>query len=312
MYSSGGYIYGGGGIGGYSSSGPAHIGPGGGCSPGYVEVPVRRPAAPSMMCSWIKTYGAILALLAAASLSLGIANVVLTREAYCNPWNEDSSVWCSNSKEPYIWTWVASGIWASVPVFFAGLFAMCVSSNPLGWSRWFALFIFLSAIVFAPGMVVLSSIETWRGSASDYNFYKLNNGVNEGNIIPDGDNPYQAKFALPLVIAILGGLEFLMAAYVTLSFCWCSDSLGIDFPTEVAAPVAPATRPPVVYYSPRPQISSQVEVYRPSPPAPRYNPVGVGVGYGAFPSRANFGGYFSANAGGGVYGGGSSNPYRWY
>lgn len=282
MYGAGGYIYGGGG--------------------GYVDLPVRRPVSTT---HWLKIYGAILALLAAASLSLGIANVVLTKEAYCNPWEEGGSVWCSSTKEPYIWTWVASGIWASLPIFLAGLFAMCVSANPFAWTRWFALFIFLSAIVFAPGMIVLSSIETWRGSASEYHFYKLDNGVKEGNIMPDGDNPYQAKFALPLTIAILGGLEFLLTAWVALSFCCCVENLDINMP-DVLAP--PAPRPPVAYYSPRPQVTSQVDVYR---PAPRYNPVGVGVGYGNFPSRANFGGYFSANAG--LYGGGGgSNAYRWY
>lgn len=268
--------------------------------------------------SSLKCYGAILALLAAASLSLGIANVVMTKEAYCNPFTKDGPSWCSSTKEPYIWTWVASGIWGSFPIFLAGLFAMCASSNPMGWSRWFALFIVLSAVVFAPGMIVLSSIEVWRGSASEYNFYNLNDGVKQGNIQPsDGDNnPYVAKFALPLTIAILGGIEFLLAAWITLQLCCCGESLGLYLgdvsPVVVTEPVGRE-----VYYSPRPQITNQVEVYR---PATRYNPVGNGVMYGNFPSRANFGGFLGANAGlgantgvrvnSGIYGG-VNNAYRW-
>jgi hypothetical protein len=276
-------------------------------------------------------YGTILALFGAASLSLGIANVVLTKEAYCNPWMEDANTWCSSTKEPYIWTWVAPGIWGSVPIFLAGLFGMCLSSHPQGWSRMFALFVFVSAIVFAPGMTVLSSIECWRGSASEYNFYMHHDGVKQGNIwTPDHDDPYQAKFALPLVIAILGGIEFLMTALVTLQFCCCGETLGIYMDSEVnVISAGPRIVPPVpiaaqeVYYPSRPQV----DVYRPAvyQPPVRYNPVGTGVNYGQFPSRTGFGGYIGAGIntafggnrpgvgagfGAGIYG---SNPsYRWY
>lgn len=272
-----------------------------------------------------KWFGAVLAILAAASLALGIANVVLTRETYCKPWMDGAPVYCSTTKEPYIWTWVASGIWGSVPIFLAGLLAMCASSNPANWARLFAFFVFVSAIVFAPGMAVLSSIEVWRGSAADWNFYTLDNGVKEGNIMPPDGNPYQAKFALPLVIAIIGCILFIMTGIVTLTLCCCRESLGVYLPWEqdvffgsaVAPAVVEAPQPVVsqeVYYPGRPQVKNynEINVYRPAvynPPV-RYNPIGTGVTYGNFPSRANFGvgvgGYFGA----GFYGG--SNPaYTW-
>jgi hypothetical protein len=258
-----------------------------------------------------KIFGAILSLLAAATLALGIADVVLTKEAYCTPWTTGAPMYCSMTGEPYIWTWVASGIWASVPIFLAGLFSMCLSADPGRWTRVFALLIFLSAIVFAPAMIVLSSIELWRGSTSAWTFYMLGSSLMPGTIMPP-TNPYQAKFAIPLAIAILGGIMFLMTGAVTLFLCCCMHSLGIYLPEEidmisggaVAAPVVQAPAPVVqtreIYYPPRPQIRSQIDVV---PPQPTYvssgfsagpmmptrynsvpNPYGSGVMYGNFPS----------------------------
>ena len=293
--------------------------------PPEVAVPVpSRPVEQRVFDSrFFKIYGAILALLAATTLSLGIADVVLTKEAYCNPWESASPLWCSSNKEPYIWTWVASGIWCSVPIFLAGLFAMCLSSNPAAWTRMFAFFIFLSAIVFAPGMAILSSIEVWRGAKSEYTFYNLDDGVKAGSIMPPEDNPYVAKFVIPLVIAIVAGIMFFMTGVVTLQLCCCMQSIGIYMPQEIGViprPLAAAVPAPLpvysteVYYPGRPQINNnyQVDVYR---PPVRYNPVGSGVMYGNFPSRAPFGAGF--NVGGGFnagFGSGpvfGSNPYAW-
>jgi len=269
--------------------------------------PYRQPVV--FNARMFKTYGAILALLAAAALALGIANLVLTKQAYCEPWMETAPVYCSGTKEPYIWTWVSSGIWASVPIFLAGIFAMCISNDPANWTRCFALMIFLSAIVFAPAMIVLSAIEVWRGQAAMWNFYTLGSSLMEGNIMVE-DSPYQAKFALPLVIAILGGIMFIMTGVITCTLCCCMESVGIYLPNDIPAPV-PIAAPvqPVYQPAPPPQIV-QKEVYYP-PPRPQfvqnqyaldyppvssgpniatrysgsYDPYGVGMGYGQFPSR---------------------------
>lgn len=284
----------------------------------YDPMPVGRttvyaqqaPALPTIQPTYFnarafKIFGAILALLAAATLSLGIADVVLTKEAYCSPWTTEAPMYCSMTGEPYIWTWVASGIWASVPIFFAGLFAMCLSSDPARWTRIFALLIFLSAIVFAPAMIVLSAIELWRGSTSEYSFYTFGSTIGEGTLMP-AKNPYQAKFAIPLAIAIIGGVIFLMTAVVTLALCCCMHCLGIYLPEEIEAingGGAPAPAPIVqskeIYYPPRPQIRNEVEFAEPDygfsrfsaqPVMPtRYNsvpnPYGSGVMYGNFPAR---------------------------
>jgi len=243
-------------------------------------------------------FGAILALLAAASLSLSVADVVLTVQAYCTPWSNASSVWCSMTAEPYIWTWVGSGIWGSLPIFFAGVFSMCLSRNPYSWTRIFALLMFLSSLVFAPAILVLTSIELWRGGSSAYTFYSMSNSaMSPGSIMPPGQNPYQAKFAIPLVVAILAGIMLLMTGIVTLNLCCCMQNLGIYLQPDVApapAPVVVEQRAP-----PPPQIANQVVEYQANYGFPnsgfssqavmptRYTPYGgSGVMYGNFPSKA--------------------------
>lgn len=228
-----------------------------------------------------KTYGAILAIFAAAALSISVANVALTSQAYCDPWTDASPVYCSNTNEPYVWTWVASGIWASLPIFLSGLFAMALGKNPQAWTRWFTLLTVLSTIVFAPAMLILSAVEVWRGSASRWNFYKMDSSLAEGNILIE-DSPYQAKFALPLVIAILAGIMFVMTGLITLSICCCMKNLGLSM-SEPAATASkqiyqPASAEPQtqeVYCPPRAQISSSGD-YQPSTGpylATRYNSV---------------------------------------
>jgi len=257
-------------------------------------------AGPVFNARMFKVYGAILSLMAAGTLALGISNVVLTKQAYCDPWDEGDSVWCSNTKDPYIWTWIGSGIWASLPIFLAGLFSMSLSSDPAKWTRMFSLMVFLSAIVFTPAMVVLNAIEVWRGHASANNFYKLDDQLMEGNILVE-DSPYQAKFALPLVISILAGIMFLMTGLITITLCCCMQSVGIhlnDTPApgiqQIYQPTPSMVQTKEVYYPPRNQIRTQVDYQPTTGPylATRYNsvldPYNPGVMFGNFPARQPF------------------------
>jgi len=154
-------------------------------------------------------------------------------------------------------------------------------------------------------MIILSSIEVWRGGAAAYNFYNMNGGsLTAGNITPS-TNPYQAKFAIPLVIAIVAGVIFLMTGCVTLNLCCCMETLGIYLPAAPAPAVmqqpAPAVVTKEVYYPPRPQVRTQYAVdyppvadvdpysrYSGFMPATRYSGANVGpnVMVGNFPSRA--------------------------
>lgn len=252
----------------------------------------------SGMCKprMFKTYGAILSLLAAATLAISISNIVLTNQAYCNPWTDAEPTYCSNTNEPYVWTWVASGVWASAPIFLTGLFAMCLSKDPSRRTRLFSLLIFLSAIVFAPAMIILSSIEVWRGHASKWNFYKLGNALTEGNLMVE-DSPFRAKFALPLVVSILGGIMFVMTGVITLVQCCCMQSIGMKMSKDSMSHHIYQPTPSVVdsdvYCPPLAPVKGHGE-YQPSTGpnmATRYNsgvdPGNSGGLFGSFPSRGS-------------------------
>jgi len=196
--------------------------------------------------NWL-CYGKILAFLAAATIALTVADLILTDQFYCI--NGGQGPYCSytNNNEPYWPVWVSSGIWAGFPVFITGLVAICgaTSAERQGCFRFLLL---LSALVFTPAIVILTSIELWAGGSWKYTLYSLSNGVQSGTITPP-TNPYQAKFALPLVVAILGGIMWLMTMWLFLTICCCRAAASKTVVVE-----QPAQPPVIVYERPRPQI----------------------------------------------------------
>jgi len=247
---------------------------------------------------WV-CYGQVLALLAAVTLTLSVADIILTLQFYCV--NGGQGPFCSitNDKEPYWPIWVASGIWGSAPVFLAGILAICSGGNAER-KGWFKFLVLLSAIVFTPAIVILTAVELWRGSASKWSLYTLaSSGLQAGTIKP-GTNPYEAKFALPLMVTILGGIMFIMTMWVTLRICCC----GRPGTTVVSSPVTvvqqPVSAPVVVYERPRPQILST--------PPPRCDPCsqypslqysatrfGGGNAYNYFPQSKHSSFYYGYN-----------------
>lgn len=178
-----------------------------------VELPLapvrRRPA--NECCpggiSWL-SYGIITSLLAAASLALGVADVVLTYQTYmvdkkCN--DNQSAAPCD--KNNLVWTWVAVGIWASLPIFIFGILAIRLGKrrNPWG-SPWFELLAFLSAFIFAPAMVVLSAMEVSKGKS----IYYWTGWWGSDDL---------AKAIIPIVIAGLGAIECLLALIAIFYLC---------------------------------------------------------------------------------------------
>jgi hypothetical protein len=217
-----------------------------------------------------KIFGGILAVLAAITLSLAIANVVMTISSFCTPWMSEAPQYCSTTGEPYIWTWVAVGIWASIPIFIAGISAMCIGSNPEKWTKIFALCIFLSAVVFAPAIIILSAIEVWRGWAANWNFYMMDGlEVEPGSITAADDAAHTIKFVLPLIIAILGAIMFIMTLAITVALCCCMQWLGIYMPGEFdnADQQGDLTTAAVQPYPARPQVAYSYDVdYSPGRP----------------------------------------------
>jgi hypothetical protein len=178
--------------------------------------PVRRRSDTLCGINWL-SFGIILSLLAAASLALGVADVVLTYQTYmvdqkCKDNVSDPPC----DKNNLVWTWVASGIWASLPVFILGIMAIRLGkrSHP-SRSSWFELFAFLSAFVFAPAMIVLSALEVYKGSKIYY-----------WSALDNSDD--LAKAIIPIVIAGLGLVEFLMAFIAFAQLCWCRQQYATE------------------------------------------------------------------------------------
>jgi len=214
-----------------------------------------------------RCYGWILSILSVAAIALGVADVVLTNQFYCSG-QSYSSTYCSTTGEPYVWVWVAVGIWAGLPIFFTGLYLLCSASNPGHW-RYVSLTVMLSALVFSPALAILSAIELWRGATASWTFYTFTNGLGAGSIMPSGTNPWQAKFAIPLAVGILGVLIFIKTGWMTLTFWCCSGDQGISKTVVVQ-------QSPVVVQQTRPQViapppCNPCAQYAPLPPV---NPCG--------------------------------------
>jgi len=208
------------------------------------------------MIDW-HCYGKLLAVLAAATLSISVADIVLTNQYYCV--NGGEGPYCPSTLdiEPYWPIWVASGIWGSAPVFLTGLLAICAGADPER-KRCLNFFVLVSAIVFTPAIIVLTAVEVWRGDAAAWSLYSLGSGGVQAGTITPPTNPYQAKFALPLVVVILGVIMHFMTLWVLCCTCFCSPG---------GAPVQPeVVVKQEVYAAPRPQIVAQPPPIAAPPP----------------------------------------------
>ena len=175
--------------------------------------PVRRRSG-NMWCgggiNWL-SFGIILSLLAAASLALGVADVVLTYQTYmvdmgCRD-NPSSSAQCDINN--LVWSWIAVGIWASLPIFIFGIMAIRLGkrNNP-SRSSWFDLFAFISTFIFAPAMIAISVAQVVKGRKIYY-----------WTSIDGSDD--LAKAIIPIVIAGLGAIELLMSFIAYSYLCCC-------------------------------------------------------------------------------------------
>jgi len=240
--------------------------------------------------------GYILTFLAAATVGLGVADIVLTSQYYCQ--SGAGNTYCSNTGEPYVWVWVASGIWGGLPIFFTGLYCICYATDPAR-ARFLSLLFLLSAFVFSVAIAVLSAVEVWRGNSSQWSFYSLGNGtLSPGNIQP-ATNPYQAKFAIPVAVAVLGAILHFFTFWITISMCCCPQCLGLGASTTVIQQAAPVVQE-ITYQQPRPQIMappcdpcSQYPIL-PQPPV-RYNGCSPGYVCGGGGNRCDPNTFFYSN-----------------
>lgn len=204
--------------------------------------PVRQQS--SGMCfrncmNW-HTFGILLSLLAAASLALGVADVVITWQTYmvgwsCSTTNTNTYSICYPAN--LIWTWIASGIWCSFPVFIFGIIAIRKATNPMPKNSCFELLAFVCAVFFTTAMVVLSSIEVWKGAGIYYWPYVTPLRMDD-----------MPKAIIPIVIAVLGFVEHIMCAMALCDVCCCSSTMETysSRPVQVMAPPVQMMAPPVM------------------------------------------------------------------
>jgi len=183
-------------------------------NPNVIELPLapvrqRSAGASCNNCLNWYSFGVILCLLAASSLALGIADVVLTHQTYMVEKNcKDMTTPSYCDPNNLVFTWVASGIWGSFVVFVFGIYAIYKGSRPYEKLNWFDLLAFLSAFVFTPAIVVLSAVEVYKG-ANVYYWSAMD--------LPKDD---LAKAIIPIVIAGLGFIEHVMC-FIAISYICC-------------------------------------------------------------------------------------------
>jgi hypothetical protein len=153
--------------------------------------------APFMAPKTFKCLGILIAISAIITFILGIIDVAVTYEVYsigggssgCNINGVLSSAAICQPGN-LVYTWIGVGIWASVP------------------KKWFTMLAFVSAIIFAPVMVIVSAIEAAMANHVYYN-----------------NPPYNdyEKLIIPVCIACIGFLEFIMTAILMIRMCFCTE-----------------------------------------------------------------------------------------
>jgi len=192
--------------------------------------PVRRPRTTGGDCcyggiNW-HTFGILLSLIAAASLALGVADVVVTYKTYMEGLNcltYTTPSYCDPNN--LVFTWVAVGIWGSLPVFIFGVFAICKGSRPMQPIGHFDLLAFICTFIFTPAIIVLSAVEVYKGR----NIYYWT----AANLQTDD----LVKAIIPIVISGLGLVEFIMCFTAFLSVCCNSSSAGHMYGGSMDKPV---------------------------------------------------------------------------
>jgi hypothetical protein len=198
------------------------------------------------------SFGIVLSLLAAASLSLGIADVVITYQTYMVSKScKDMTTPAMCDPNNLVFTWVAVGIWSSIPVFIFGIMTIRKGSGQGSQSSWFELLAFLCAFIFTPAMIVLSAFEVYKGAGIYY--WAFMTPLTSDDLV---------KAIIPIVIAVLGLIEHFMTFIAICNICCCNTGAGAVYGTSKMTYGAPAVMHgtydrPVYQAAPRAQVSCQ-------------------------------------------------------
>lgn len=160
---------------------------------------------------------------------------------------------------PWFFSWVVPGIWGSIPIFITGLLAIYVRQNYGKEFQALAIISSLSAFFFAPAIIAINAAE--EGTFISYCNYM--SAGNAGSNAPAGYATLEgAKFALPIILIVLGIILLFLLLYLTVHLCYsydecamCQTLVGVQTATPAApvvttstavAPVQPAIPVPIV------------------------------------------------------------------
>jgi hypothetical protein len=235
-------------------------------NPNVVELPMapisQRPVTVQQhpcVINW-RTMGIILSLLAAATLALGVADVVYTYQTYMVGMSCATNGATQCNQNVLVFTWIAVGIWASIPVFIYGLFLICHSGSAATTRPMCVeLLVFLCTFVFTPAMVVISSIEVWKGVGIYY--WTASSPLTSDDTV---------KAGLPIAIAVLGFIEWFICAIALYYLCCCQHTVAET--TTAACPPQPVVVTTPTYERPACQPCAALQPIPAPVPVPSCQP----------------------------------------
>jgi hypothetical protein len=218
-----------------------------------------------MACSCFQLLALLLAVMAAITLGLGVAQFIATYFLAFVPYCRYVLGNCTYA-EPVVYAFIMPGVWGSIGAFATGILAIKAIANMTSWRSVFSTVAFITAVILLPAMISVSIVNAVKVIQSPDGFSGSLYNVSTG-----APNSTSVLFILPIVIVVMGFIEFFLTAGLFIYACVClrpkfePDS---DEPIPIPVPV-PRSAPEAIYPGPTASYSP----YGPLPyrrPAPIY------------------------------------------
>lgn len=247
--------------------------------------------------SRLRYLGFMIVTLAIAAFAFEIADVVVASMYMGGPCG--GQMVSKPFTVPWFFSWVVPGIWGSIPIFITGILAICVKDNFGPVFQALAILSSLSVFFFAPAIVAINAAE--EATFIAYCGYATVAGVGM-KATADYKTLEGAKFALPIILIVLGLLLLIILLYLTVVLCYSYDKCALSEKlametaaakqqtttgvTVTAATLPPPPQPAQPVMMPLPAILPAFD-YGPMPAAtlPPPPPRDLEFGYGGVPGR---------------------------
>lgn len=158
--------------------------------------------------------GYIIITLAVMALAFEVADVIIAAVYKTSGWPCRGQTVVNSFAIPWFFSWVVPGIWASIPIFASGILAIKVKDNYGKTFRALAVLSTVSALFFAPSIIAINAAEL----GTFFTYCNYTSIADVGSATPYYSTE-KAKFALPIVLIVLGILLFLLLLYLTYLLC---------------------------------------------------------------------------------------------